>query len=127
MRVIVSILFSLLILFTSNSWHVVIHYCHDEVTDISFNHDNTSKCGDNNGGDCGKCCDDAHIEFESEQSYINADYFVTAPIIFNNQISKFLYDYSHFIEEASTILVGSNSSPPQRKIYLQNCSLVLYG
>ena len=46
-----------------------LHYCHDELTEISFSHDE-EHCGGMMSNDCNSC-KDVHVEFENDQDQIS--------------------------------------------------------
>lgn len=98
-----------------------LHYCHDELTEISFSHDE-EHCGGMMSNDCNSC-KDVHVEFENDQDQISQtlkfDFAIIEIPSFN---SETVFVEEVLDNEKTVVLEGSDSSPPKLyKLYSQFC------
>ena len=117
---------SILLLTLSLNVSLNIHYCHDELIEISFsNHVNNHCCAKMKKNDC-NFCKNVHIELDNEQDKINFDFKIEF-----NQLniapyhSKTPTSYKVLANLDFDVLNGSDSSPP--KLYLLYSKYCFYG
>ena len=126
MKQLFGILLGTSFLLLSLNVHLAIHFCHDEIMDISFSHNDTH-CG---GMEDKKCngCEDVHVAIEGEQDQISQEFKIESPTLFftsflNSQIPQ---EFTTFKQHEPS-LHCSDSSPPRRKLYILNSQFCFYG
>lgn len=99
-----------------------LHYCHDELTEISFNHNDGEHCGGMKANTC-TSCEDVHIQLDNEQDQIYHD-FKTKIKHLNFLVWKsgVLTIQNSLVKQKFIVLHGSDSSPPKLyKLYSKYC------
>ena len=118
-----SISLSILFLIVSLNIHLDLHYCHDELTEISFNHNDDEHCGGMKANTC-TSCEDVHIELDNEQDQISFD-FKTKVNHFNlpDWKPEITTIHKSLVKQKINVLNGSDSSPPPKlyKLYSKYC------
>lgn len=126
MKKLFGILLGTSFLLLSLNVHLAIHYCHDEIMDISFSHNN-KHCGGMEKTPCNGC-EDVHVTIEGEQDQINQEFKIESPTLFFTRFFK-----SQIPQEFITFnqlefnLYCSDSSPPREKLYILNSQFCFYG
>lgn len=117
-----SIILGIFVLAVSLNIHLDFHYCHDELTEVSFSHQE-EHCGGLKKGQCSGC-KDVHITLENEQDQVFQER------VFNLYFTLFkvkthLYSFNaNLIDEIKiNDFSGNNSSPPHKlyKLYSRYC------
>lgn len=121
-----------MLLVATGSWHIDVHYCHDEVAEISLsNHDVSCGATENTKSTCGTCCSTVELEFDKADDFTSFEK--------NEEVNKAFKSFfvsNHFpvvtvsnFEKTSNIVFqcGANAPPLSGKIYVNNCALIFYG
>lgn len=102
--------------------HFDVHYCHDELTEISFSH-NEEHCGGQMFNSC-MSCEDIHIDLDNDQDQISQSFkFQHLELQTIVELTVKNTTTPIFINNNQEIIIGSDSSPPIQlyKLYSRLC------
>lgn len=121
-----------MLLVATGSWHIDVHYCHDEVAEISLSKQDVS-CGatENVKSSCGTCCSTVGLEFDKADDFTCFEKNKEV----NKAFKSFFVSHPFAVVTASTFVntnkiifqFGPNAPPLSGKIYVNNCALIFYG
>lgn len=122
-----AIILSFVFLFINSGLHLDFHFCNDELTEISVNHDQEHCVKEVK--DCCVNCDDFHLDTDNDN-----DQFVEV----QNKVSKFnlalfvntqfnIIEFNNEEQQKAKSLFYSNTSPPDKDLYKLNCQFCFYG
>ena len=114
---ILSVLMAFVVMFTTMSFTVDMHYCGDMLVDIAFFKEAKScgmeqlpveTCGDSMQKE--SCCSDTHIAVEGQDTLKDTSFKLT----FEQQtfVIAFSYSYLHTFEEVDTTITSFVEHPP---------------
>ncbi|MFZ6050776.1 HYC_CC_PP family protein [Halocola ammonii] len=128
MRKVISISFAALYTLLAMGIQLHMHFCHDELRNVSFFQQVDSCCASESSESCeleSKCCEFAQVEFALEDEHQPAFKF--------NVDQFFFLDYQTFfalVQEVNpldfSIQHEQLRGPPER-LYLLNCAFTFYG
>lgn len=121
-----SIALAISYLFLNSGIHIDMHFCEDNLTEISLSHQET-KCN-SAVMECCKSCDDIHIDLEND----NDEFSETVPTktdfaIKENQKIKTKPTLVLSSKNQTNLFYSGNNSPPKERVYILNCQLCFYG
>lgn len=122
-----AIILSFAYLLINSGLHIDLHFCDDELTEVSLNHDEEHCVKE--VMECCINCDDVHLNTDNEN-----DQFVEAikkaknkfsvPIVPNQSIR---IEFNSLEQRKDYALFYSDSSPPDKDLYKLNCQFCFYG
>lgn len=128
MRKVVSISFAVLYTFLTVGVQLHMHFCHDELKQVSFFEEIDRCCESESSNSCElekKCCEFARVDFSLDDEHqpvvnVSADQlFFEEPIALSNLVVE---------GNPSDYSISNNQlrGPPER-LYLLNCAFTFYG
>lgn len=122
-----TIILSFTYLLLNSGLHIDFHYCNEQLTEVSLNHDE-DHC-EMKSDDCCISCDDVHINIENDNDQFsdkikNSITHPYLPLKFNKKLPN-VFKSSKQKKVKSQFY--SNSSPPKERLYQLNCQYCFYG
>lgn|GEM_PF-2732066 len=128
MRKSISISFAVLYTVLTVGIQVHMHFCHDELKDLSLFEQNDTCCETEKTDSCeleSKCCEFAEVEFSLEDEHQAVSKYSVDQFVFNESQAH-LASFTEEIFSGFSIVKEQLRGPPER-LYLLNCTFTFYG